>query len=157
MLSSQAELVWQGRIHLGDEPGIYADAAYSGLATELPLTLERTNPNGPHATTLVLDTDDLRTFQGYPGHPVEVFLFLPDPADPNHWNRTTLATARLTGSNTRYEIPLDLTGRGSRLYLGVRVGVDTTVPAGLYDDFVLRRLSNKAVDFTYVASFGFRA
>lgn len=157
MLSSQAELVWQGRIHLGDEPGIYADAAYSGLTTELPLTLERVNPDGPRATTLVLETDDLQTFQGYPGHPVEVFLFLPRPADPSRWNRTTLATVRLSGNHTRYEIPLDLTGQGSSLRISVRVGVDTSVPAGLYDDFVLRRLSNKAADFTYVASFGFHA
>ncbi|MFE7129650.1 hypothetical protein ACFVIM_02195 [Streptomyces sp. NPDC057638] len=157
MLTSQAELVWQGRIHLGDEPGVYADAAYSGLSTELPLTLERINPAGPHATTLVIATDDLRTFQGYPGHLVEVFLFVPDPTGPTHWNRTTLTTARLTGSGDRHEIPLDLTSQGSPLRISVRVSVDTTVPPGLYDDFVLRRLSNKAVDFTYVASFGFRA
>jgi hypothetical protein len=157
MQSSQAELVWQGRTHLGDEPGIYSDSAYSGLATELPLTLERVNPEGPHATTLVVETEDMQTFQGYPGHLVEVFLFVPDSADPAHWNRTTLATVRLTGSGTRHEIPLDLTGQGSPLHLSVRVSVDTTVPPGLYDDFVLRRLSNKAVDFTYVASFGFHA
>jgi hypothetical protein len=35
--------------------------------------------------------------------------------------------------------------------------VDTEVPPGLYDDFVVTRLLNRSVDFTFVASFGFSA
>ena len=38
-----------------------------------------------------------------------------------------------------------------------RVRVDTTVPPGLYDDFMVTRLLNKSANFTFVASFGFSA
>ncbi|MGP4001763.1 hypothetical protein [Streptomyces sp. 8N706] len=155
MLSSNAELVWQGRIHLGDEPGIYGDASYSGLGVELPLTVERIGTTGPESTTLTLETRDLKTFQGYPGHLVEVFLFTSGAADPNHWTRTTLATQRLSGDSNTWDIPVSFTGHPSPHRLSVRVSIDTEAPAGLYDDFVLTRLSNRSPGFTYVASLGF--
>jgi hypothetical protein len=41
MSNQKSELIWAGRIHLGDEPGVYGDAAYTGLATEFPLTLTK--------------------------------------------------------------------------------------------------------------------
>ncbi|MBH1938395.1 hypothetical protein I5Q34_29765 [Streptomyces sp. AV19] len=156
MLSAQAELVWQGRIHLGDEPGVYGDASYAGLTVELPLTVERLATTGPLTTTLVLETQDLRTFQGYPGHLLEVFLFAPASA-PQRFTRKLLASTRLTGSGTQHSLAVDFTGHQAPHRLGVRLGVDTDVPPGLYDDFVLTRLSNRATDYAYVASFGFRA
>ena len=45
MLSSSPELIWKGRIHLGDEPGIFGDAEYAGISLELPVTLEKTDPH----------------------------------------------------------------------------------------------------------------
>jgi hypothetical protein len=46
MLSPKPELIWQGRIHLGDEAGVFGDAFYSGLTTELPVTMQKTDPLG---------------------------------------------------------------------------------------------------------------
>ncbi len=63
MLSVQPELVWEGRIHLGDEPGMYGDAGYSGIALEFPLTLRKTDPTGPDTTTLVLHTQDVQVLR----------------------------------------------------------------------------------------------
>jgi len=31
-VNPKRELIWQGRLHLGDEPGIYGDAHYCGGA-----------------------------------------------------------------------------------------------------------------------------
>ncbi|MCB5906191.1 hypothetical protein [Streptomyces pinistramenti] len=156
MKSTSAELVWRGRTHLGDEPGIYGDAAYSGLAVELPLTVTRIGAIGPpEETALVLGTEDLHTYQGYPGHLLEVFLLAPDPADPGRWTRTTLAERRLSGEGDRWECPVSLAGRSSPYRLSVRISADTTVPAGLYDDFVLTRLFHRPPGQAYVASFGF--
>jgi hypothetical protein len=156
MLSTQPELIWQGRIHLGDEPGVYGDAFYSGLCAELPITLTTTSAPGQDSTTLVLETEDVRTFSGYPGHLLTATLYEPDPTQPNRWRENVLATERLTSSdNNRKQIDLDLAGRTSPLYISLRVRIDTQVPPGLYDDFVLRRLSNRSTDFRYVASFGF--
>ncbi|MGH3799430.1 MAG: hypothetical protein ACRDTD_04710 [Pseudonocardiaceae bacterium] len=158
MLSVQPELVWEGRIHLGDEPGVYGDAAYSGIALEFPLTLRKTDPTGPDTTTLVLHTQDVQTFAGYPGHLITVTAYQPDPQDPTHAIETPLATATLSNAdNNRKEVPVNLAGIATPVFVSVRVRVDTTVPPGLYDDFVVTRLLNKSANFTFVASFGFIA
>jgi hypothetical protein len=152
------ELVWEGRIHVGDEPGVYGDAAYSGIALELPLTLRKTDPAGPDTTTLVLRTQDVQTFAGYPGHLITVTAYQPDPNDPTRATETVLTTERLTSAdNNRKEIVARLAGLNSPAFVSVRVRADTTVPPGLYDDFVVTRLLNRSANFTFVASFGFSA
>lgn len=157
-LSAQAELIWQGRTHLGDEPGIHGDAAYSGLGVELPITLDKTDQSAPDTTTLVVRTRDVQTFQGYPGHLITVAAYVPDPTQPNHANRTVLARERLTSADDNVkEVEVDLSGLAFPAFVGVRVQVDTDVPPGLYDDFLLVRLSNSSENFAFVASFGFRA
>lgn len=156
MLSAQSEPIWEGRQHLGDEPGIYGDAAYSGIALEFPVTLRKTDPSGEDTTTLVLHTQDVQTFAGYPGHQITVTAYQPDPSDPTHTTETVLTTERLTSADdNRKELPLDLAGVGSPTFISVRVRVDTGVPPGLYDDFLVTKLLNRSVNFTLVASFGF--
>jgi hypothetical protein len=158
MLSVQPELVWEGRIHLGDEPGVYGDAAYSGLALEFPLTLRKTDPAGPDTTTLVLRTQDVQTFAGYPGHLITVTAYQPDPSDPTHATETVLTTERLSSAdNNRKEVAVNLAGIALPAFVSVRIRVDTGVPPGLYDDFVVIRLLNRSANFTFVASFGFSA
>ena len=46
MKNPKDELIWQGRIHLGDEPGVYGDASYSGLCTERPIAVLPFDPTG---------------------------------------------------------------------------------------------------------------
>jgi hypothetical protein len=156
MLSPQPEQIWQGRIHIGDEPGIFGDAFYSGLATELPITLEKVNPTGPDNTTLEVRTQNVETFSGYPGHLIRVTLYEEDPNQQFHFIETILATERLTSAdNNRQEITINLTGKTSPMFISVSVRIDTEVPPGLYDDFVVTRLLNKSQNFTFVASLGF--
>jgi hypothetical protein len=158
VLSPQPELVWQGRIHLGDEPGVYSDAAYSGLNTELPLTLQRTDPAGPDTTTLVVETQDVQTFSSYPGHLVTATLYAPAPADPLHYQGTVLASARLTAAdNNSKAISINVAGHTGPIFVSVHIRIDTEVPPGLYDDFVVTRLLNRSPNFTFVASLGFSA
>lgn len=156
-LSQQAELIWQGKVHLGDEPGVYGDAAYSGLCVELPITLIKTDPAAADSTTIVLRTKEVQTFAGYPGHRITVAAYVPDPNEPNHANRQVLARERLTtADDNRKQVAVDLTGLTFPAFLGVRLEVDTDVPPGLYDDFLFVRLSNSSVNFAFVASFGFQ-
>lgn len=158
MLSAKPELIWQGRIHLGDEPGVYGDAFYSGLATELPITLQKTDPSGSDVTTLVLQTEDVETFSDYPGHLIRVTLYEQDPNQQFHFLETPLATERLTiADNNRKEVEINLGNRASPIFASVQIRIDTEVPPGLYDDFVVTRLLNSSQNFTFVASFGFHA
>jgi hypothetical protein len=158
MRSAQSELVWQGRIHLGDEPGVYGDAGYSGLAVDVPVTLQKTDPGGPDRTTLEVATQDVTTFAGYPGHLVTVLLYEPEPSQANHFKAVELASTRLTSSHQgRVNIDINLSGRQSPARVSVRIQVDTEVSPGLYDDFVVTRLSNRSPNHAWAASLGFTA
>jgi hypothetical protein len=158
VLSPKPEQIWQGRIHLGDEPGIFGDAFYSGLAAELPITLERTDPSGSQTPGLIVETQNVQTFSGYPGHLITVRLYEEDPSDPFHYNETVLATERLTtADNNRQEVTVNLANKTSPLFISVGLRIDTDVPPGLYDDFVWSRLLSRSQNFAFVASFGFRA
>lgn len=71
---------------------------------------------------------------------------------------TSLGTERLTSAGTnRQEITVNLADKVSPMFVSVRVRIDTEVPPGLYDDFVVTRLLNKSPNFTFVASLGFHA
>jgi hypothetical protein len=155
--SSQQEMIWQGRLHLGDEPGVFGDASYAGICAELPITVTRTDPTGPaQEFKLVLVTDNLETFQGYPGHEITVFMYVPDPNQPFHSIQQVLASARFVGADhNKKEVTINVGSSPSPLRLSVRLRIDTTVNPGVYDDFVWRRLSLKATNFEFFASFGF--
>lgn len=54
MSNQQSELICAGRIHLDDEPGVYGDAAYTGLATEFPITLTKCTAETQNDISLIL-------------------------------------------------------------------------------------------------------
>ncbi|MEU4323350.1 hypothetical protein AB0F85_13515 [Nocardia fluminea] len=147
-----SELIWQGRMHLGDEPGILGDASYGGLSTELPITLKALGDANTSQTTLLVTTDNVTTVGGHPGHLLTAVLY--DTEIDGTVTETELWRGRLTTSEHDLEVEVDVTGRPSA-FIGVRIRVDTSVPPGLYDDFLLTRLSSKPVREGLVASFGF--
>jgi hypothetical protein len=143
------ELVWQGRLHFGDEPGVYDDAHVVGLASEWPLTLHKFDPASTTGGTITfrLQADDVKVFAPSPGHLVTVTRSEPDalPGNPYHWKRTVLP---IVGSNhlsaEMLEFDIALPADVARVYLGLRLEGDTSVAPGLLDDFVVRRLSAKS-------------
>lgn len=157
-VTAQHELIWKGRLHLGDEPGIYGDSAYCGLAAELPISISRSDPTDQSATSfkLLLETEELQTFVGYLGHAIDVILYLPDPNQPFHSIEQLLAQARFVGTdNNRKEVVVTVGNATGPFRLSVRFRCDTTVNPGFYDDFVWRRLKLIADNFSFFASFGF--
>ena len=162
MINIGQELVWQGRLHLGDEPGIYGNAQYVGLCAELPLTVMQNSsetemtPKGvvlSDSVRLVLEAEDVRTYAGYPGH--QVFVVEHYEASEGVWQERLIGQGKLWDMDVA-EITLDLSGKQIPLFLSVRVKVDTSVPAGLYDDFVIKKLSMYTHGSKYYSSFGFR-
>jgi hypothetical protein len=153
------ELVWQGRLHFGDEPGVYADAQFVGLASEWPVTLHKFDPASTTGGTIVfrLQADDVKVFAPSPGHLVTVTRSEPDPlpGNPYHWKRTVLPIAgpdHLSTDVLEFEIALPATA--ATVYLGLRLEVDASVAPGLLDDFVVRRLTSKST--THDALLGFQ-
>ncbi|GII85641.1 hypothetical protein Ssi03_36310 [Sphaerisporangium siamense] len=148
----QGELIWQGKVHLGDEPGIYGDATFAGGAIEFPITLQRTSAPGDAKTVLVVETQDAQNFTGYPGHSIKAILHVVDTTTFKA-REVVLATRRLT--DNRREVPIDLTGYTGPYFVSVQVRQDETVPPGAQDDFLVTRLSNLSDGFRFFANYGY--
>jgi hypothetical protein len=153
------ELIWEGRTQLGDEPGTFGDAQYSGIAVELPLTVRRTDPayTNDDPVTLALDFEHVQIFGSYPGHCISLFIHESDPSVPFHSKERLLSQATVTAADGQHkEFSFNLgTGPGP-FYLSLRLRSDTTVNPGFYNDFVFRRLSEISSTSTYYTVLGFR-
>jgi hypothetical protein len=147
MKNPSDELIWQGRIHLGDEPGVYGDASYSGLAAEFPITVWPFPGGMGEDLTFILEAEDVHVFSGYPGHAVSIFGYQPDPS--GIWKQVTLVSSTLS-TNTLEMKSVSLKGHK---FISVQVRVDTSVAPGLYNDFVWIRLSLRSK--THYAVLGF--
>jgi hypothetical protein len=159
-VNPQQELIWQGRTHLGDEPGVYGDAHYSGLCAELPFTVFRSDPSSTDDLPfkIVLETENLETFNPFPGHAITVIIYEPDPSKPFHSVERILANERFTTADkNRKEVTVKVGTAPGPFRLSVRLRIDTTVNPGFYDDFVWLRLSLLSKDFKYFASLGFNS
>ena len=148
-------LIWQGRLHVGDEPGAYGDSTYVGLNVELPVELI------PHSEeyasrgeiTLVLNAEGIEPARGYPGHQVTVVAY----GEKNGAGRQPSSAKKLA------EGRLDIKGQGElRLtvkgdvprYVAVRIAVDQEVDPGLYLETVISRLS--LISSSHYAYLGYR-
>lgn len=164
MAGTSREFIWRGRIHLGDEPGVYGDASYAGLGCDLPLTVREFEENPPDTATFVLAGENVGIHPGYPGHAVQVVLY-EETEEPNHYRERVLREVPLVPVETgpggtepgETEIAVDLASAapkpGAPRYLSIRVRLDTSVPPALYDDFLLVGLWLRSTK--YYASFGF--
>jgi hypothetical protein len=151
-MQTPMERIWEGRLHLGDEPGVYGDAAYAGLAAELPFTLRRFREGASEddVVEIIVEAQDVRTFEGYLGHHVIVMGYEANPLASPEWQSRVLARGRLERNSASVELRGDIPETVS-----LRVQVDTDVAPGLYDDFILRRISLRSS--SHYASLGFRA
>ena len=158
MESSQQELIWRGRLHLGDGPGTYGDAAYAGLRVDLPVTVtpfgEDHGGSGPDQIWFTVRGDDVRIQRGQEGHPVAVVLRTQGPGGGS-WVEEQVGSGVLRGKTEEVLVDGgDLRNRSpGPYYLSVRVSADTSAAPGLYDDFVL--VSVEMRSGRYYASLGF--
>ncbi len=146
------ELIWQGRLQIGDEPGVYGDAHYAGLAAELPVTLTPFQAGASGDVVFRIGADGADSFgPPYSGHVVTVFSVTANPLSPPLWIKTQVASGNLTGPSLDIAVRVETGAR----YFSVRVEADPAVSPGLYDDFIWRSLSLIAQGF--YADLGFRS
>jgi hypothetical protein len=153
MQANAAELIWRGRTHIGDEPGVYGDACYSGLAIELPVTLrEYRAGTGAVDVMFELTAEGARSFgPPYPGQKIMIFALTQVPnSNPPVWQRAEIGEGSLDKDTASVTARIE---PGVR-YVSVRVEADATVTPGCYDDFVLTGLWLRST--SYYAEFGFR-
>jgi hypothetical protein len=122
-----AELIWEGRIHIGDDPGTFGDASYTGLAGEFPITVYRSDGTGaPADPVLAITAEHVKYYgNGYDGHVVTVTGYREGPAERYHWVEFPIAAARLTAD--RLEMQLPLGSLPAPIHLSVRVRGDTEI------------------------------
>jgi hypothetical protein len=153
MRSPTSEFIWQGRLHLGDQPGIFGDAAYVGLSIELPVTLTITDSTGTAA--LRIHAESVQTTPPYAGHLVTVVSYQDGAAE-------VIGSARIEApsdnqSDVDISVTLNVASAKSPVFTGVRIQVDTAVPPGLYDDFVISGLRLDSSDNAVVGELGFHS
>jgi hypothetical protein len=152
------ELIWRGRLHMGDEPGVYGDASYVGLVTEWPITLKKFEPRSQEAGSAVfhLSAENVSVLPPYKGHRVTFWRYqaAPTPENPLAWSRVQIepdADHRLSAPEAIIE--MDIPDDAPAIYMSVRVEVDTSPQPGLYNELVLVEL--RLLSTTYFATLGF--
>ena len=159
MINPNEEKIWQGLIHIGDEPGVYGAAAFAGLSTEFPVTIHRSPEaaSGSDLVTLILVTEEVQTYAPYLGHNMVAIVYEPDPVNPNHWRVHSQTTTKITSSAAPSLVDVDLSKvTTDPIYVSLLVRADTEVTPGFYDDFLVTKVSLLADQYRYYASFGFR-
>lgn len=168
MKNPKAELIWAGCIHLGDEPGTFGCAAFAGLSFELPFMLSSFTDGTATPPTpdikLILKAEEVVVFPGYPGHKVTVTGYEPAPAPapgalPTWMEVEICPEGASTGDPCEWrltddKLTLEFIPPPNIKFFSLRVRVDTTIAAGLYNDFIVKRLSLKSS--THFATFGFQ-
>ena len=150
---NQMDMLWQGRIHLGDGVGLYEDARYGGTRFDLPIQLFPFNSEVKEGEiSFFAMLEGIQEFAGYPGHRFEVFGYFEDDQNRKHWQVKPLVTSRIKAAGeTTAEVRLH--GKVPE-YISVSVAIDTELPPGLYDEIVVRRLSMSSQ--THYGMIGFR-
>lgn len=146
------DLVWRGRIQLGDEPGIYSDSQYGGLCLELPiefLPYPNVDPD-VGGLTVEIEAQEVKIYEGFKGHPVTLFAVEVD--DNGKWVRRWLGSGELNNENEGHA-EITLNGEVPH-YAVIRVESNSELPPGLYDEIVVCRLSIKST--AYYGYLGFR-
>ncbi|MBV8686897.1 MAG: hypothetical protein JOZ90_10995 [Alphaproteobacteria bacterium] len=143
------DILWvAGRYQLGNDPGLFQDAAYVGQTLALPFKKTWLDPNAT-AVKLIIYTTDVETWGSWSGHAVFINSTevgrLKDPTDT-------------MGPLERFELSIPVWTLNSALggkdefTLRVELEVQAAQP-GLSDDFVLTRIAS---DETIAAKLGWK-
>ena len=160
-MNANSTFTWEGAIHIGDEPGIYGNAHYSGLSMEFALTIKNFNPSAPQGDVLKLEflTKNVNIFTGYLGHLIVVRQYTPDPqpGNPFKWKETIIKNSdRILNAATSTVVDIPISGSADPVYISVAIEIDTDVKPGLYDDFLFTGLQYTTSMQNIYVNFGFR-
>jgi hypothetical protein len=143
------DILWvAGRYQLGNDPGLFQDAAYVGQGLALPFKKTWIDPNAT-VVKLIIHTTDVETWGNWSGHAVLINNIevgrLKDPTDT-------------MGSIERFELSIPVStmnaalGGKDEFALRVELEIQPAQP-GLSDDFVLTRIAS---DESFAAKLGWK-
>jgi hypothetical protein len=137
-------LLWSGRAALGDTPGVFDDAAYSGLLLQIPFTIDYIDPE-QSVVNLVLITTDVEVYNdpatGTPlSHPVYIDW---EPGTSFPVPIGALGDDPVLDGRREFHlfaIPADTLRASGKKQHTLALQVNPCVAAGFRDDFVLKRI-----------------
>ncbi|MBS1551398.1 MAG: hypothetical protein JST15_04940 [Bacteroidetes bacterium] len=65
MTSTKSEFIWGGRVHLGDELGIYGDSQFCGLLIEYPITIKTLTLPQTEQVNIILTAENVNIYPPY--------------------------------------------------------------------------------------------
>ncbi|MCG8332315.1 MAG: hypothetical protein MI974_31805 [Chitinophagales bacterium] len=153
-MKKTSELLWQGNVHMGDQPGTFGNANYSGICFELPFMLESSIGTKQEVSISII-TDLVKVYTGYTGHKVTISRYELNTGSPNpyDWKRVIIKETYIDDDNIK---KIDFEVQGVTVFLSCKIEVDTTTAPGLYDEFLIKEFRFKSDDYLYSASLGFK-
>ena len=130
--------IWQGTLHLGDNPEQYTNALSAGLLLQIPCKL-----NAEKKGKLLISFRDVQTLAGE-GHYAELLGHYEDEDGPGR--EYVVETFRLkdNSNNTDVERSFDFDPlknlQARPVFYSVRIKLDTQIKFSLWDDFLIKRI-----------------
>jgi len=130
--------IWQGTLHLGDNPEQYSNALSAGLLLQIPCKLDAEKKG-----KLLISFRDVQTLAGE-GHYAELLAHYEDPDGPGR--EYVVETFRLKDNSNNIDVertfdfdPLkNLQARPT--FYSIRIKLDTQIKFTLWDDFLMKRI-----------------
>lgn len=129
--------IWTGTLNLGDTPGVFTEATFTGLILQLPVTITFLAEDAKEPIRFLLETTEVEIFGGKK-HPV---LWDWAPGDDLPTPAGYIDDTQLTPGQRELHY-LELTAEAvkpGRHTLTILVNPE--IAAGLKDDFILRRIA----------------
>jgi hypothetical protein len=132
--------IWQGSLHLGDNPEQYSNLLSAGMAMQVPCQLDREKKG-----KLTITTRDIQTLRGE-GHYAELIAHFEDQGGESPANEYVVETFRLKGDSTNADIDHAFEFDPAKglmapaSYYSIRIKLDSFVKFSLWDDFVMKRI-----------------
>jgi hypothetical protein len=132
------KMVWEGKIHLGDNAAQFASVVSAGMALQIPVILDPEKKG-----QLIVVTRDIQTLAGE-GHYTELLAHYEDDDGPAR--EYVVETFRLKGDSNNVDVdhtfdfdPLKKL-YAKPAYYSLRIKIDTQIKFKLWDDFLLKRI-----------------
>jgi hypothetical protein len=130
--------IWQGTLHMGDNPEQYSNALSAGLVLQIPCKLDAAKK-----VKLLIGFRDIQTLAGE-GHYAELLAHYEDEDGPGR--EYVVETFRLkdNSNNTDVERTFDLDPlknlQARPAFYSIRIKLDTQIKFSLWDDFLMKRI-----------------
>lgn len=128
--------IWTGALNLGDTPGVFTDATFTGLILQLPVTITYLAGDAKEPIRVLLETTEVEIFDGKK-HPV---LWDWTPGEPLSRPVGYINDEQLAPGEPEFHYLELTTNEAKPGKHTLTILVNPEVAAGLKDDFILKRI-----------------